>query len=74
MWQDGRDAGAGLCTRTRTRTGPTELSLTRYLCVSFAKFALIRRALVLQADTVNMRLNLFFGCDQIALCDHGSIF
>jgi hypothetical protein len=31
MWQDGRDAGAGLCTRTRTRTGRTELSLTRAL-------------------------------------------
>jgi hypothetical protein len=32
MWQDGRDAGvAVLCTRNRTRTGRTELRLTRSL-------------------------------------------
>src|SRR6516164_8992868 len=27
MWQDGRDAGAGLCTRTHIQIGLTELSL-----------------------------------------------
>jgi hypothetical protein len=48
MWQDGRDVGAGLCTRTRTRIGRTELSLTRplsrYSSGSFATLAAIRRA------------------------------
>jgi len=30
MWLDGRDAGAGLCTRTHIQNGLTELSLTPF--------------------------------------------
>ena len=30
MWLDGRDAGAGLCTRTHIQIGLTELSLTPF--------------------------------------------
>jgi hypothetical protein len=45
MWREGRDAGSGLCTQTRIRTGRTEVrAAAPFVTPPAAALAAIRRA------------------------------